>query len=76
MKHRTCSKLIIFQTFITFLDSKATGEWENPLIASLETDFTVAFCDRSGFRDLDVKFEDTAMAVALVRHELWSRVWF
>jgi hypothetical protein len=47
MKHRTFSKLIIFQSFITFLDSKASGGWENPLVASLETDITVEFCDRS-----------------------------
>ena len=46
-KHRTFSKLIIFQAFITFLDGKAFGGWENPLVASLETDITIAFCDRS-----------------------------
>ena len=45
MKHRTFSKLIILQAFITFLDSKASSARENPLVASLETDITVAFCD-------------------------------
>jgi len=72
MKHRTFSKLIILQAFITFLDSKASSARENPLVASLETDITVAFCDWSEFLDPDVKFEDTAVAVAFVRLEFWS----
>jgi hypothetical protein len=76
MKHRTFSKLIIFQAFITFLNTKASGGWENPLVASLETDITVVFCDRSEFRDLDVKFEGAAVAVAFVRLEFWSGAWF
>jgi hypothetical protein len=76
MKHRTFSKLIVFQASITFLDGKASSARKDPLVAFLETDAAVAFCDRSEFWDLDAEFEGTAVAVALVPLELWSGVWF
>jgi hypothetical protein len=75
MKHRTFSKLIIFQAFIIFLDSKTSDPRENPFVASLETDITVAFCDRSEFWDLDVKFEGTAVAIAFVCPKFWGMIW-
>ncbi len=76
MKHRTFSKLIIFQASIAFLDGKASSARIDPLVAFLETDAAVAFCDRNEFWDLDDEFEGTAVAVALVRLELWSGIWF
>jgi len=76
MKHRTFSKLIIFQATITFLDSKTSSARKDPLVAFPETDAAVAFCDRSQFRDLDAEFEGTAVAVPLVGFEIWSGVCF
>jgi hypothetical protein len=76
MKHRTFSKLIVFQASITFLDGKASSARIDPLVAFLETDTAVAFCDRSEFWNVDAEFEGTAVAVALVCLELWIGVWF
>jgi hypothetical protein len=64
--HLLGSKFIVLQCSFTLLNGEAAGAWEHPLVALPGTDAAVAVHERGYFWDLDVEFESSAVAIAVV----------
>ena len=70
-------KSVFLQSSLAFRDDKVAGfgAGEDPSVACLEAEATVACVDNSEFGEFGGELERAAMAVAVVGFQLWSGSW-